>query len=147
MSHQPSQGFCLKLNSHQAHVIDQFQKLYNDEQMVDCTLSCSDGMIKAHKLVLSACSPYFTQLFINWTNPYQYPVIILKDMSFADLRVLIEFMYKGEVTVSQNLLPSVLESAKALQITGLREIKVGRCLCHTDLTFVTLYHVHCQSCS
>lgn len=110
-------------------MIDQFQKLYNDEQMVDCTLSCSDGMIKAHKLVLSACSPYFTQLFINWTNPYQYPVIILKDMSFADLRVLIEFMYKGEVTVSQNLLPSVLESAKALQITGLREIKVGRCLC------------------
>lgn len=125
MSHQQSQGFCLKLNSHQAHVIDQFQKLYNDEQMVDCTLSCNDGSIKAHKLVLSACSPYFTQLFINFTNPYQYPVIILKDMSFADLRVLIEFMYKGEVTVSQNLLPSVLESAKALQITGLREIKVG----------------------
>lgn len=119
-----SQAFCLKLNSHQAHVIDQFQKLYTDELMVDCTISCSDGSIKAHKLVLSACSPYFTNLFTQLTQPYHYPVIILKDMSYADLRVLVEFMYKGEVTVSQNLLPSVLESAKALQITGLREIKV-----------------------
>ena len=121
-----SQALLLKLNSHQAHVIDQFQKLYSDELMVDCTLSCNDGSIKAHKLVLSACSPYFTSLFTNFTNPYQYPVIILKDMSYADLKVLIEFMYKGEVTVSQNLLPSILESAKALQITGLREVKV-RC--------------------
>lgn len=85
-SQSASQAFCLKLNSHQSHVIDQFQKLYTDELMVDCTLSCNEGSIKAHKLVLSACSPYFTTLFSEFTNPYQYPVIILKDMLFQDLK-------------------------------------------------------------
>ena len=124
------QAFCLKLNSHQAHVIDQFQKLYNEEKFCDCTLSCNEGIIKAHKLVLSACSPYFQTLFLQCTEPYQYPVIILKDMSITDLKTLVEFMYKGEVTVSQSNLPSVLESAKALQITGLREIKVGEMMIH-----------------
>ena len=120
-----SQAFCLKLNSHQNHLIEAFQKLYNDEVMVDCTLSCMGGTIKAHKLLLSACSPYFTNLFSSFTNPYQYPVVILKDMPFVDLKAIIEFMYKGEVTVPQNILPSVLDSAKALMITGLCDIKVS----------------------
>ena len=120
-----SQAFCLKLNSHQSHMIDSFQKLYNDEVMVDCTLSCAGGTLKAHKLVLSACSPYFTSLFATFTNPYQYPVVVIKDMPFADLKVIIEFIYRGEVTVPQALLPSVLESAKTLSITGLSDIKIA----------------------
>lgn len=94
-------------------MIQAFQRLYNDEVMVDCTLSCAGGTIKAHKVVLAACSPYFTSLFTSFTNPYQYPVIILKDMPFADLKAIIEFMYRGEVTVPQSTLPSVLESGKS----------------------------------
>jgi len=120
-----SQAFCFKLNSHQSHMIQAFQRLYNDEVMVDCTLSCAGGTIKAHKVVLSACSPYFTSLFTSFTNPYQYPVIILKDMPFADLKAIIEFMYRGEVTVPQSTLPSVLESAKTLSVTGLCDIKIA----------------------
>ena len=119
-----SQAFCLKLNSHQSHMIEAFQRLYNDEVLVDCTLSCAGGTLKAHKLVLSACSPYFTNLFATFTNPYQYPVVIVKDMPFADLKAIIEFMYRGEVTVPQSILPSVLESAKTLSVTGLCDIKV-----------------------
>ncbi|RWS29577.1 hypothetical protein B4U80_10311 [Leptotrombidium deliense] len=117
VSSQSSQAFCLKLNSHQTHLIEAFQKLYNDEVMVDCTLSCQGGTLKAHKLVLSACSPYFTNLFSTFTNPYQYPVVILKDMPFSDLKAIIEFMYRGEVTVPQTSLPSVLDSAKTLVVT------------------------------
>lgn len=124
MATSASQAFCLKLNSHHSHMIQAFQRMYNDEVMVDCTLSCSGGTLKAHKLVLSACSPYFTNLFASFTNPYQYPVVILKDMPFADLKAIIEFMYRGEVTVSQSILSSVLESAKALSVTGLCDIKV-----------------------
>ena len=124
MASTASQAFCLKLNSHQSHMIEAFQRLYNDEVLVDCTLSCAGGTLKAHKLVLSACSPYFTNLFATFTNPYQYPVVIVKDMPFADLKAIIEFMYRGEVTVPQSILPSVLESAKTLSVTGLCDIKV-----------------------
>lgn len=29
------------------------------ESLVDVTLSCEGNLIKAHKIMLSACSPYF----------------------------------------------------------------------------------------
>ncbi|KAI1285415.1 Protein bric-a-brac 2 [Halotydeus destructor] len=124
MSATSQHAFCLKLNSHQSHVTEAFRKLYNDEVLVDCTLSCSGGTVKAHKLVLSACSPYFTTLFSTFTNPYQYPVVILKDMAFADLKFILEYMYRGEVTVPQPNLTTVLEAAKSLSVTGLCDIKV-----------------------
>jgi hypothetical protein len=120
-----TQAFCLKLTTHQTHMSTAFQKLYNDEVLVDCTLSCTGGTLKAHKLVLAACSPYFAQLFASFSNPYQYPVLILKDMPFEDVKYIVEYMYRGEVIVPQTHLQSVLESAKSLSITGLADIKIA----------------------
>lgn len=125
MAASASQAFCLKLNSHSSHLIEAFQRLYNDEVMVDCTISCSGGTLKAHKLVLSACSPYFASLFSTFTNPYQYPVVVIKDMPFSDMKAIIEFMYRGEVTIPRVSLHSVLDSARTLSVTGLCDIKVS----------------------
>ena len=50
-------------------------------------------------MVLSACSSYFEQLFINFSEPNQ--IVILKDTSFLDISAIIDFMYKGEINVSQ----------------------------------------------
>ena len=50
-------------------------------------------------MILSACSSHFEQLFINFNEPHQ--VVILKDTSFADIVAIVEFMYKGEINVSQ----------------------------------------------
>ena len=50
-------------------------------------------------MVLSACSSYFEQLFINFSEPNQ--IVILKDTSFLDISAIIDFMYRGEINVSQ----------------------------------------------
>ena len=50
-------------------------------------------------MVLSACSSYFEQLFVNFSEPNQ--IVILKDTSFLDIAAIIDFMYKGEINVSQ----------------------------------------------
>jgi len=94
--------------------------------MVDVTLSCKDGSIRAHKMVLSACSSYFKNIFSKFTNPYQYPVVIMKDVPFADLRAIVEFIYRGEVFVPQEQLSSVLKSAESLKVKGLSDVNVNK---------------------
>ena len=50
---------------------------------------------KAHKMILCACSPYFKNLLEQ--NPAMHPIIILKDVTFAHLTAILQFMYAGEV--------------------------------------------------
>jgi len=42
-------------------------------------------------------------------TPCQHPIIIIKDMSYNHLKTLIEFMYYGEVNISQDQLPIILK--------------------------------------
>lgn len=81
-------------------VFDLKQKL-KDKNMVDVSLSCEEGIIKAHKVILSACSTYFRQIFSKVELNNQYPIIIIKDMSYQDLKYIIDFIYLGEINVPQ----------------------------------------------
>nr|CAD7568147.1 unnamed protein product [Timema californicum] len=99
-----SEHYCLRWNNHQSNLLGVFSQLLQDESLVDVTLACAEGLsIRAHKVVLSACSSYFQTLFVD--HPNRHPIVILKDVRFAELRTLVEFMYKGEVNVEY--LPTV----------------------------------------
>ncbi|KAL0281234.1 UNVERIFIED_CONTAM: hypothetical protein PYX00_002284 [Menopon gallinae] len=108
---------CLRWNSYHSNMQNTFPSLLNNEQFVDVTLACDGRSIKCHKVMLSACSPYMEELLSS--NPCQHPIIFLKDMKFWQLQALVDFMYRGEVNVTQDKLPSLLSAAEALQIKGL----------------------------
>lgn len=57
------QQFCLRWNNFQANITSQFEALRDDEDFVDVTFACDGRRLQAHKVVLSACSPYFKELF------------------------------------------------------------------------------------
>ncbi|RWS29221.1 Protein bric-a-brac-like protein [Leptotrombidium deliense] len=115
-----SQQFCLKWNNHSANLTKTLTEMVADECFVDVTLACEGTFLKAHKMVLSACSNYFKELFK--ANPCQHPIVILKDMKIDDLKAIIDFMYKGEVNVSQNQLGALLKTAEVLKVKGLTEV-------------------------
>lgn len=96
-----------------------FEDMYLNERLVDVTLFCNDGQIQAHKLVLAACSPYFSNLFEKLSNPFHHPVIVLKDMRIDDLKLILEFIYRGQLSITQERMTSLLKSADNLQISGL----------------------------
>lgn len=114
------QQFCLRWNNHQPNFISVFSSLLNSESLVDVTLAAEGRHLQAHKVVLSACSSYFQSLFT--VNPCQHPIVILKDVKFVDLKVMVDFMYYGEVNVSQEQLPHILKTAEMLKIKGLAEM-------------------------
>lgn len=61
-----TQQYCLRWNSYPATIATQLASLRIAEDFVDVTLACDGQQLRAHKLVLSACSPYFMQLFKVW---------------------------------------------------------------------------------
>lgn len=90
-----------------------------DEFLTDVTLCCDGKRLRAHKILLSVCSTYFRETFME--NPCKHPVVIFKNVKFEDLANIVEFMYKGEVSISQDSLSSFLHVAEMLQVRGLSE--------------------------
>lgn len=89
--------YSLRWNNHQNHILNAFDTLLQSETLVDVTLVCEETSVRAHKVVLSACSPYFQRIFSE--NPCKHPVIVLKDLRGWEVQVIVDFMYKGEISV------------------------------------------------
>uniref|UniRef100_A0A8W7Q3H3 BTB domain-containing protein n=1 Tax=Anopheles coluzzii TaxID=1518534 RepID=A0A8W7Q3H3_ANOCL len=109
-----TQHFCLRWNNYQSSITSAFENLRDDEDFVDVTLACDGRSLKAHRVVLSACSTYFRELLKS--TPCKHPVIVLQDVAFTDLHALVEFIYHGEVNVHQRSLSSFLKTAEILRV-------------------------------
>ncbi|CAB4068624.1 unnamed protein product [Lepeophtheirus salmonis] len=115
-----SQQYCLKWNNHNKNVSGFLERLRTLEQFVDVTLFTADQKsIKCHKILLSASSVYLEDILSN--NPSDHPTIVLSQIYYNDLKLLIDFMYAGEVFVEQDCLVKLLDAAKVLKIKGLYE--------------------------
>ena len=119
-SMQQPQQYCLRWNNHQHNLLSVFEDLLQTEAFVDVTLACDGLQLKAHKMVLSACSPYFQAMLYN--TPDRHPIVFLRDVRFYEMKALLEFMYRGEVSVDQDNLSSLLKVAEGLKIKGLAEV-------------------------
>ncbi|XP_060655385.1 longitudinals lacking protein, isoforms H/M/V-like isoform X12 [Drosophila nasuta] len=117
------QQFCLRWNNHQSTLISVFDTLLENETLVDCTLAAEGKFLKAHKVVLSACSPYFATLLQEQYD--KHPIFILKDVKYQELRAMMDYMYRGEVNISQDQLAALLKAAESLQIKGLSDNRSG----------------------
>ncbi|KAG5677168.1 hypothetical protein PVAND_006949 [Polypedilum vanderplanki] len=131
-----NQKFLHEMNEH--HNIDQyllswrgfhgnmckgFHNLQRDGQMVDVTIAAGGKIFKAHKLVLSVCSPYFQKIFIE--HPSSHPILFMTDVNSNHMAGLLDFMYSGQVNVKYEDLPNFLKVAEALQVKGLHGESTG----------------------
>jgi len=115
--------YCLKWNSYKSSVTSAFKKLRENQEFVDVTLSSDGKSCQAHRVVLSASSPYFRDL-LGGLQSWQHPVLLLRDVPYSDLVAVLEFIYAGQVNITQSQLQSFLKTAQYLQISGLVEEEV-----------------------
>jgi len=114
-----SEKFCLRWNDFESNISFAFRELRNDKDFFDVTLACDDEQIQAHKVILSACSPFFRNVLRR--NPHQHPLLYLKGVKYTDLQSVLNFMYHGEVNVAQEELNSFLAVAEDLRVKGLTQ--------------------------
>ena len=112
-----SERFCLRWNDFQSNTSNAVKQFRKEGQFCDVTLACENRQIDAHKIILSACSPFFENILMQ--NPHQKPLIYMKGLHFNELLKVLDFIYKGEVSVSQDEINSFLSTAEELKIKGL----------------------------
>jgi len=114
-----SEKFCLRWNDFESNISVAFRELRDDKDFFDVTLACDDEQMQAHKVILSACSPFFRNILRR--NPHQHPLLYLRGVKYSDLQSVLNFMYHGEVNVAQEELNSFLAVAEDLKVKGLTQ--------------------------
>jgi len=114
-----AEKFCLRWNDFESNISKAFSEIRDDKDFFDVTLACEGEQIEAHKVVLSACSPFFQTILKR--NRHEHPLLYLKGVKYIDLMAVLNFMYHGEVNVAQEDLNSFLAIAEDLKVKGLTQ--------------------------
>ena len=142
----PEEEYILKWTDHKVNFFSlAAADLFNEEDLTDVTICCGEKLFDAHKLILSACSPYFKSMLTHKKKlnkvtmsssvassneastsgcchshlSQMHPIIFLKDVPPSDFERLLQFMYHGEVRVPNEDLESLILTAKSLKVKGL----------------------------
>jgi len=111
--------FNLRCNDFETNMTTALKDLRNEKDFFDVTIACDDNQIQAHKVILSACSTFFRNLLRR--NPHQHPLLYLKGVKYKELLGILDFMYNGEVNISQEELKQFLAIAADLKVQGLTQ--------------------------
>ena len=109
--------FNLDWNEYSDHLKHLMIKMMKTTEYADVTLMCDDFQFKAHKSILSACSPELDKIIKQ--TPEKDPVIYLRGVHSKEIEALIEFMYLGRTKINAKDLPELLAVAQDLKIRGI----------------------------
>ena len=115
-----SEHFCLRWNDFESNISHAFREIRDEKDFFDVTLACEDEQIQAHKVILSACSPFFRTILRR--NRHDHPLLYLKGVKYTEVISILNFMYHGEVNVNQEDLQMFLAAAEELRIKGLSQV-------------------------
>ena len=93
MANSPGEKFCLRWNEFEKNISTSFRALREDKDFFDVTIAFGNQQIQAHKVILSACSPFFKAVLKQ--NPHQHPLLYLKGVQYQDIISVLNFMYHG----------------------------------------------------
>ncbi|XP_005111835.1 kelch-like protein 20 [Aplysia californica] len=98
-----------------------FSQLYKNKQFVDVTLVVEHTAFPCHKNVLAASSPYFLVMFSTSLAEAQQDQITLKDMEARTLALVLDYIYTGQVTLTEDTVQNLLSAANLFQLIPLRD--------------------------
>ena len=113
--------YSINWHTYSDHLREMLHEMMKSNHLTDVTLVCDDKkQFKAHKIVLSACSPVFKGIIDDL--PLDSSVIYLRGIHHQEMESILEFMYLGVATLYEERMNEFLSVAKNLEI---KEINKG----------------------
>ena len=129
-----SEKFCLRWDSRW----ETFTRIRDYSQFFDCTLTTDDDEaysvnLRAHKVILSACSEFFGNILTKDSMcAHPNPLIYIRGISTRDMQNLLHFIYNGEVNIAREEVDHFLEVAETPKIKGLTKGPIGTLVKHLE---------------
>ena len=107
--------FNLTWHSYTDHLKEMLHDMMSSNELTDVTLVSDDKKhFKAHKVVLSACSPVFKSIIGD--SIMSNSTIYLRGIQSLEIESILQFIYLGEATLYQERKNEFLDVAKSLQV-------------------------------
>ena len=112
------QNVVLKSETNTTQLLETLTYLFKNNILTDVTLVGDDSArVEAHRLVLCVGSSVFRNFLLN--NSHSHPLIYMKGIKQNQFESIMQFLYQGETTISQDSLNEFLKVANDLEINGL----------------------------
>ena len=117
--------YSLTWNAYSDHLRDMMKELMMNDDFADVTLVTEDKKhIKAHKNILSACSPVLKE--IVKLEESAKTIIYLRGIHFSELESIMRFIYLGESSYYEERMSEFLDVARSLEIKELCTAKTEK---------------------
>ena len=120
MKHE--EKYSLTWHSFSDHLREALKEMLTSSDFADVTLVTDDKQqIRAHRNILSACSPVFKNILQDQGN-IANPVIYLRGIQHSEMESIMQFIYQGEARFYEERMSEFLTVTKKLEI---KELSTG----------------------
>ncbi|CAH2252229.1 zinc finger and BTB domain-containing 24 isoform X1 [Pelobates cultripes] len=117
---QPEKELQVSIHSraHRDTVFTSLEEQRKNNFLCDITLIVDNVHFRAHKALLAASSEYFSMMFADEGNVSQ-SIYVMEGMVAEIFGALLQFVYTGNVQVSEKNLPQIVATAQVLKVDDL----------------------------
>ena len=106
---------------HPKMLLESIACLRKTNELCDVVLNVGNSKIRAHKIILSASSPYFRAMFCSELAESKQTEVTIKDIDENAMEILIDFCYTSKITVDEKSVQTVLPAACLLQLQEVQD--------------------------
>lgn len=115
---------CLAYTSekHPRGTLAEINLLRSHRELCDVVLNVGIRKIFAHRVILSACSPYFRAMFTGELAESRQTEVTIRDIDEQAMELLIDFCYTSYILVEETNVQTLLPAACLLQLQEIQDV-------------------------
>ncbi|XP_063308860.1 kelch-like protein 40 [Pelobates fuscus] len=104
---------------------DGLKDMLDHNKFIDCILKIKGKEFPCHRLVLSACSPYFRAMFLSDLEESKKKEIELEDVDPEVMGKILNYIYTSEIEITETNVQDIFSVANMLQIPSIFTVCVS----------------------
>uniref|UniRef100_A0A8D0L894 Kelch like family member 41 n=1 Tax=Sphenodon punctatus TaxID=8508 RepID=A0A8D0L894_SPHPU len=104
---------------------DGLRELLEEKKFIDCSLKAGDKSLPCHRLILSACSPYFREYFLSEQNEEKKKEVVLDNVDPNVLDMIVKYLYSASIDLNDSNVQDIFALASRFQIPSVFTVCVS----------------------